>query len=124
MEGAALGAAWGFASAVVLTRLPQLPVVMALFFLGMFLASYLARTSPTRGYVGVQMGFVIALVLVAPPAQSGDLTPVVQRVEGVAVGLATSLVVSSLWPGFGAAAGVTTGSPATTGTDAPPPSRG
>lgn len=46
------------------------------------------------------MGWVIALVLVAPPSEAGSLTPAIQRVEGVAVGLATAVLVGSLWPGF------------------------
>jgi hypothetical protein len=79
---------------------PHIPVVLGLFFLGMFVAGYLARTSPTHGYTGVQMGFVIALVLVAPPAEAGQITPAVQRIEGVVVGLAAALLVTALWPGF------------------------
>jgi uncharacterized membrane protein YccC len=100
VAGAFLGAAWGFGSAVLVSRVPHLPVILGLFFLGMFIAGYFARTSPTHGYAGVQMGWVIALVLVAPPSEAGSLTPAIQRVEGVAVGLAAAVVVSSLWPGF------------------------
>jgi uncharacterized membrane protein YgaE (UPF0421/DUF939 family) len=100
LEGALLGAAWGFASAILVARVPHLPLVLSLFFLGMFVAGYFARTSPNRSYTGVQMGYVIALVLMAPPAQAGSLTPAVQRVEGVFVGIAVAVLVSSLWPGF------------------------
>jgi hypothetical protein len=52
------------------------------------------------GYAGVQMGFVIAQLLVAPPVQEGELAPAFGRMEGVAVGLGITLLVTSLWPGF------------------------
>jgi hypothetical protein len=61
------------------------------------------RTARTMGYAGVQMGFVIALLLVAPPAREGELAPTVGRMERVAVGLGITLLVTSLWPGFPAA---------------------
>jgi uncharacterized membrane protein YccC len=123
LQGAALGAAWGFATSVLVWRVQHLPVLLGLFAFGMFVAGYLARVSKTYSYVGVQMGFVIALILVAPPAEAGSLTPAIQRIEGVIVGLALSVFVASVWPGFPAAP-VTTGSPATTGSGAAPPSRG
>jgi uncharacterized membrane protein YccC len=100
LQGAVLGAAWGFGSSILVSRVPHMPVVLGPFFLGMFVAGYFARTSPTRGYAGVQMGFVIALVLVAPPAEAGNLAPAVMRIEGVLVGLSAAILVSSLWPGF------------------------
>ncbi len=100
LEGAVLGAAWGLASSVLIARVPHLPVVLGLFFLGLFVAGYFARTSPTRGYTGLQMGFVIALVLVAPPAEAGEVAPAVKRIEGLVVGMAAALLVSGLWPSF------------------------
>jgi uncharacterized membrane protein YccC len=96
--GAVLGAGWGFASAIVLMRVERLPVALALFFLGMFVAGYCGRASSAQAYTGVQMAFVIALVLVGPPALSGNLSPVVQRIEGALVGMGAALLISVLWP--------------------------
>ena len=71
-----------------------------LLFLGQFVAAYLTRTAGKHAYAGLQMGLVLPLLVVAPPAEFGSLTPAVQRLEGVLLGLVASVVVAGLWPRF------------------------
>jgi hypothetical protein len=58
------------------------------------------RTAGHYSYVGLQMGLVLPMLIVAPRADFGSLTPVVQRLEGILVGLVASVIVAVLWPGF------------------------
>jgi hypothetical protein len=46
------------------------------------------------------MGLVLPMVVVAPRAEFGSLTPAVGRLEGILLGLAASVVVAGLWPRF------------------------
>jgi len=39
-------------------------------------------------------------MVVALPAEFGSLTPAVQRLEGILIGLAASILVAGLWPRF------------------------
>jgi hypothetical protein len=98
IAGPILGAGWGLGSAILITRVEHIAVALALFYLRMFIAGYLARVSTAQPYAGVQMGFVIALVLVAPPDQSGNMGLVAKRIESALVGLDAAPLVSSIWP--------------------------
>lgn len=100
LVGAALAGAWGFFSFMMLARIPRFPLLVALLFLGMYVAGYWTRTSKTMSYGGLQMGLVLPMVMVVPPAEFGSLSVVLQRIEGVAIGLIASIIVSSLWPDF------------------------
>jgi uncharacterized membrane protein YccC len=96
--GALLGAIWAIGSFLLLTWLPHLPLLVLLLFGGMFVASYVARTGGANSYTGIQMGLVLPLLLVVPAEEVGRITPVVQRLEGVAAALTASILVGSLWP--------------------------
>jgi len=61
---------------------------------------YLTRTGGKYAYAGLRMGLVLPMVVVAPRAEFGSLTPAVQRLEGILLGLAVSIVVAGLWPRF------------------------
>jgi hypothetical protein len=69
-------------------------------FLGQFVAAYVTRTARKYAYAGVQMGLVLPMLIVAPRAKFGSLTPAVQRLEGILLGLIASVVVAGLWPRF------------------------
>jgi uncharacterized membrane protein YccC len=97
--GAILGTAWSVGALLLLNWLPHLPLLLLLLFAGIFLASYLTRTGGTHSYTGLQMGLVIPLILVVPADELGRITPVVQRLEGIAAALAVSILVGCLWPG-------------------------
>jgi hypothetical protein len=75
-------------------------LLAGLLFLGQFVADYLTRTAGKYAYAGLQMGLVLPLVVVAPRAEFGSLTPAVQRLEGILLGLVASIVVAGLWPRF------------------------
>jgi uncharacterized membrane protein YccC len=98
--GALLGTTWAIGSFLLLTGLPHLPLLLLLLFGGMFVASYLARTGGAHSYTGIQMGLVLPLLLVVPGEEVGRITPVVQRLEGVAAALTASILVGCLWPTF------------------------
>lgn len=100
LGGAMLGAAWGLGSFLILSRLPYLSLLAVLLFLGLFVAAYLTRILGAKSYLGLQMGLVIPLVLVVPPDEFGSLGGVMQRIEGVLIALACTLVVAGLWPRF------------------------
>ena len=100
LEGAVLGAAWASAPPFSSRACRISPLCSGSSSSACSSRGIWRRTSPARGYAGVQMGFVIALVLVAPPEEAGALGPAVKRIEGILVGLCAALLVSSLWPTF------------------------
>jgi uncharacterized membrane protein YccC len=100
IAGLLLGTAWGLGIFLVVGLLPHLLLLAGLLFLGQFVADYLTRTAGRFAYAGLQMGLVLPLVAVAPPAEFGSLTPAVQRLEGVLLGLVASVAVAGLWPRF------------------------
>ncbi len=100
LEGALLATAWCLGAFVVMSRLPHLSLLAAFLFAGVYIAAYLAKVLGPAAYLGSQMGLVIPLVLVVPPHEFGSLTAVGQRVGGVVIGLASSVVVAGLWPRF------------------------
>ncbi len=98
LDGAILGAAAGFAASMLVAAAPHLAVATMLVMLGIFAAAYQARTSTADGYFGTQFGLVYALALVVPRRDLGDLVGAFQRVEGIVVALAASVIVGVLWP--------------------------
>jgi hypothetical protein len=100
VAGALLATAWALGTFLIVGLVPHLVVVAGLLFLGQFVAAYLTRTTGSYSYAGVQMGLVLPMLVVAPPAEFGSLTPAVQRLEGILLGLVASLVVAGLWPHF------------------------
>ena len=93
-----LAAAWAAAIFLLVSLLPHFPLLAARRFLGQYVAAYLARVGGQYAYAGVQMGLVLPLVVVASRGEFGSITPAIQRLEGVVVGLAASLLVAGLWP--------------------------
>jgi uncharacterized membrane protein YccC len=96
MAGAVLAFIWGLVTFLMLNRSPHLALFAALLFGGMFVAGYFARAGGTYSYAGVQMGLVLPLLVVVPPNEFGDLTAVVQRLEGVAIALVSSVAVAGV----------------------------
>ena len=100
IAGLLLATAWALGMFLVVGLLPYFPLLTGLLFVGQFVATYLTRTTGKYSYAGLQMGLVLPMVVVAPPAEFGSLTPAVQRLEGVLLGLVASVVVAGLWPRF------------------------
>jgi hypothetical protein len=100
IAGALLATAWGLVTFVVVGLLPHFLMLAGLLFFGQFVAAYLTRTVGKHSYAGLQMGLVLPMVVVAPPDEFGSLTPAVQRLEGILLGLVTSIVVAGVWPRF------------------------
>jgi uncharacterized membrane protein YccC len=100
LAGAFLALIWALATFVLVGLLPHLLLLAGLLFLGQFTAAHLTRTSGKYAYAGVQMGIVLPMLVVAPPAEFGTFTPAVQRLEGILLGLLASVVVAVLWPRF------------------------
>ena len=100
LAGAFLAVGWAVGTFLVVGFVPRLLVLAGLLFLGQFVAAYLTRTAGKYAYAGVQMGLVLPMLVVAPPAEFGSFTPVVERLAGVLLGLLASVVVAVLWPCF------------------------
>jgi hypothetical protein len=111
IAGLALGTLWSLGTFLLVNVVPYFPLLVALIFLGQLIATYMTRTAGTYAYAGLQMGLVIPLVVVAPPSEFGSITPAVERLEGVLLGLIASIVVGSLWPLFPVAAKVPVAAP-------------
>jgi uncharacterized membrane protein YccC len=100
LAGAFLAIGWAAVTFVVVTLVPHLLVLAGLLFLGLFVAVHLTRKAGKYAYAGLQMGLVLPMVVVAPPAEFGSLEPAVQRLGGILLGLVASVVVAILWPRF------------------------
>jgi uncharacterized membrane protein YccC len=100
VAGLVLAVLWGLSTFLVVSHLPHFPLLAGLLFFGTFVAAYLTRTTGKYAYAGLQMGLVLPMLVVAPPAEFGSLTPAVQRLEGVLLGLAASVLVAGVWPRF------------------------
>ena len=100
IAGALLATAWASVIFVVVGVLPHLPLLAALLFIGQFAAAYITLTAGKYAYAGVQLGLVLPMVVVAPRSEFGEFTPAMQRLEGIFLGLATSIIVAVLWPRF------------------------
>jgi hypothetical protein len=100
IAGLLLALVWALATFLLVGLLPYLPLLAGLLFLGQFVATYLTRTAGKYSYAGLQMGLVLPMVVVAPPSGFGSVTPAVQRLEGIVMGLAASILVAGVWPHF------------------------
>ncbi|HTU26011.1 MAG TPA: FUSC family protein [Pirellulales bacterium] len=94
LAGALLAAAYALLALILLVRLPHFSLLAALLFLGMYLGAYLARAGGQRSYAGVQMGLVLPMVLVVPPADCGNMSSATSRLLGVVIAIGCSMVVS------------------------------
>lgn len=104
LVGALLAMAYAFGSFVILMRLPHFPLLVALLFLGSYLATYLARTGGDWAYAGFQMGLVLPMILVVPAREFGTLSAGIARLEGVVIALGWAIVVSLVAAMFSRAA--------------------
>jgi uncharacterized membrane protein YccC len=100
LAGALLATVWAAGTFVLVSLLPQLLLLAGILFLGQFLAAYLTQATGKYAYAGVQMGLVLPMLIVVPRSEFGSLTPAVQRLEGILLGLVASVVVAVLWPRF------------------------
>jgi len=100
LAGAFLAVGWAAGTFLVVALVPRLLVLAGLLFLGQFVAACLTRTAGKYAYAGVQMGLVLPMVVVAPPAEFGSLATAVRRLAGILLGLVASVVVAVLWPSF------------------------
>jgi hypothetical protein len=98
IAGLFLAATWALATFLLVSLLPYFPLFAAFLFFGQFVAAYLTRVAGPYAYAGVQMGLVLPLIVVAPPEEFGSITPAIQRLEGVVLGLAASILVAGVWP--------------------------
>jgi uncharacterized membrane protein YccC len=98
--GLLLATAWALGTFLVVGLLPHLALLAGVLFLGQFVAAYLTRTAGKYAYAGLQMGLVLPMLVVAPPAEFASFEPAVQRLEGILLGFVASVVVASLWPRF------------------------
>jgi uncharacterized membrane protein YgaE (UPF0421/DUF939 family) len=96
--GALLGSGYALAALILLGLTPAFPLLVALVFVGMFLASYGTRTSKTYTYAFLQMGLVVPMALVGAPDELGSITKALQRLEGIAAGLLIAEFVVLVWP--------------------------
>jgi uncharacterized membrane protein YccC len=95
---AALGGVYGLVALWILALLPDLALMVLLLFLALFCGSYLAQTSTAYGYIGMQMGLVVPMVLVVPAYEVADLGKATQRLLCVVFGGFVALVFQILWP--------------------------
>jgi uncharacterized membrane protein YccC len=100
IAGLVLATAWSLVIFLVVGLLPHFVLLAGLLFLGQLAADYLTRTAGKYAYAGLQMGLVLPMIVVAPRSDFGSLTPAVQRLEGILLGLVASVVVAGLWPRF------------------------
>lgn len=83
---------------LLLARIPSFTLLLVFLFLALFLASYIAQTSPRFSYLGLQAGIVAPMVLVVSPAEIADLNKAMTRLVGIAVGFTIALIFQELWP--------------------------
>jgi uncharacterized membrane protein YccC len=100
IAGALLATLWALGTFLLVGLLPHLLLLAGLLFLGQFIAAYVTRTGGEYSYAGVQMGLVLPMLVVGARSEFGSLTPAVQRLEGIVLGLMASVVVAVLWPRF------------------------
>ncbi len=100
IAGALLATLWALGTFLFIGVLPHLPLLAALLFLGQFIAAYITSAGGKFSYAGLQMGLVLPMLVVVPRSDLGSFTPATERLEGVLLGLAASVVVAVLWPRF------------------------
>jgi len=96
--GAVLGGGYAIVTMALLAFLPAFPLLLALVFLGMFIAAYYAKTSSKNSYVFLQMGLVMPMILIGAHDEIGSFDKALNRLVGVAVGLFVAEVVNLAWP--------------------------
>jgi uncharacterized membrane protein YccC len=94
------GFAYGVVAAFLTSRLPHLPLLLALVFLGEFVASLVFQRLPRYGAAGLQAGLAIPFAYLATTGPEwGSFATVRTRFAGLVVAGFTAVVVHAyLWP--------------------------
>ena len=94
------GFAYGVVAAFLTSRVPQFPLLLALVFLGEFLASLAFQTLPRYGVAGMQAGLAVPFAYLATTGPEwGSFTAVRTRFAGLVVAGFTAVVIHAyLWP--------------------------
>jgi len=100
ITGCLIGAVIGTAAIVFVTpALTSAGELMALVFVGAWLAAWVAMGSPRIGYAGMQIAFAFFLCVIQGAAPAFDLTLARDRVIGVLIGNVVSyLMFTRVWP--------------------------
>ena len=94
------GFAYGVVAAFLTSRVPQFPLLLALVFLGEFLASLAFQSLPRYGVAGMQAGLALPFAYLATTGPEwGSFAAVRTRFAGLVVAGFTAVVVHAyLWP--------------------------
>jgi hypothetical protein len=94
------GFAYGVVAAFLTSRVPQFPLLLALVFLGEFLAALALQTLPRYGVAGMQAGLAVPFAYLATTGPEwGSFTAVQTRFAGLVVAGFTAVVIHAyLWP--------------------------
>jgi len=100
LAGLLVGFAYGTLAAFLTTRLPHFPLMLALVFLGEFLANLAFQILPRFGAAGMQAGLALPFAyLTTGGPEWGSLADVRTRFWGLIVAGFTAIVVHAyLWP--------------------------
>ena len=94
------GLAYGVVAAFFTSRVPQFPLLLALVFLGEFLANLAFQTLPRYSAAGLQAGLAIPFAYLATTGPEwGSFTAVRTRFAGLVIAGFTAVVIHAyLWP--------------------------
>ena len=100
LAGLLVGFAYGVVAAFLTSRLPQFPLLLALVFLGEFLANLAFQTLPRYGVAGMQAGLALPFAYLATTGPEwGSFTTVQTRFAGLVIAGFTAVVIHAyLWP--------------------------
>jgi hypothetical protein len=100
LAGLLIGFGYGVVAAFITSRLPHFPLLLALVFLGEFLASLAYQRLPRYGAAGLQAGLALPFAYLATAGPEwGSFTDVRTRFWGLVVAGGTAVVVHAyLWP--------------------------
>jgi multidrug resistance protein MdtO len=100
MVGCALGSIVALAAAVfIIPHLDTITGLLAVTLPVMAIGAWIAAGSPRTNYIGVQFVFAFALSQLGHFAPTTDLTEIRDRMIGILIGVAVSMVISvTLWP--------------------------
>jgi hypothetical protein len=100
LAGLLSGFAYGVVAAFLTSRMPHFPLLLALVFLGQFLASLAFQRLPRFGVAGLQAGLAIPFAFLATTGPEwGSFATVRTRFAGLVVAGFTAIAVHAyLWP--------------------------
>jgi hypothetical protein len=100
LAGLLVGFAYGVVAAFLTSRLPHFPLLLALVFLGQFLANLAFQKLPRYGVAGIQAGLALPFAYLATTGPEwGSFATVRTRFAGLVVAGFTAVVVHAyLWP--------------------------